>query len=102
MERYRLTLLRDGSQKYFAILWSREEGAETGDCFVRAISEKNESQKGKISVETYSEPMTLDEIRKHVEGQMHMLGADIGRCMGISLDKEKDIKVHFREPISMN
>lgn len=102
MEKYRMSLLRDGRLEYFAILWSREKDAQTGDCFVRAIGENKKIREGKMSVETYSEPMTLDEIRKHVENHMQMLGSDIGRCMGISLDDEKDKKIYFEEAISMN
>jgi len=102
MERYRIMLLRDGRLKFIAITWSREKDAQTGDCFVRAISEKTKVREGKISVETHSEPMTLDEIRKHVENHMHLLGSDIGRCMGLSLQDRKDEKIYFEKPIAMN
>lgn len=102
MEKYKMLLLRDGGLKYFAITWSREKNAETGDCFVRVINEETKVREGKVCMEIYSEPMTLDELRKYVESQPHLLGADIGRCMGISLDGDKDKKIYFKDPIVMN
>jgi len=101
-EKYRITLIKDGRLKYFAITWNREKDAEMGDCFIRAISEKTKTKKGEIGIEVHSEPIGLDEIKMFVENQMHWLGFDVVRCLGISLEDEKDKKVYFRKPILMN
>jgi len=102
MKRYKIQLLRDGRLKFIAIAWNKEKNAKVGDCFIRTINENADTREGMVSMETYSEPMTLDEIRKYVESRMYMLGADIGRCVGISLEDNGSKKIYFDGPISMN
>lgn len=101
MKKYRLVLFKDGALRYVNISWHKGKDAKRGDCFVRAISEETRIEEGKISLETYSDLMTLEEMRQFIAERKHWLGTYVERYVGVSLDDKKDKRIFFKEPVKI-
>ncbi|MFA6096263.1 MAG: hypothetical protein WC788_01385 [Candidatus Paceibacterota bacterium] len=96
MNKYMALLFQDGKKTFFATTWGGGEYADKGDCFVRAIKEGSEVPKRILGAEIHStEPMFLIEIRKYIETNEQHIGTCVKRCVGLSLEDEKERKIPF-------
>lgn len=101
MKKYRVLFSKDGEKMHFAATLSREPGAESGDCFVRAITEEGKIPEKIYGMAVYAtEPMYLIDLWRYIIANKKLVN-NFGRCMGLSLEDEEERKIKL-SPISLD
>lgn len=98
-ERYRLQYAYTKGALFINLTSGKNYDYESGDCVVRAVQEKtNVEEHNKFEHGIFSSPMTLDKAKEYISQNREMLGKDIHRCFGLSLEDCCD-KIEFNKPI---
>ncbi len=104
MEKYRLQFF-DAHKACLAINWANayENGKfATGDCVVRAIcgtTDVDAHNRAHQQLQTYTEPMSLEDARRYIAEHILMLGSMVHDCVGIVLEDSENPIVRFDPPI---
>jgi len=97
-DKYRLQYFIN-SKDVLAITWAESNG----DCRVRALKESTnvaEHNTSHFQEQTYSDPMTLGEVRDYISANTELLGTLVHDCVGLHLE-DLCADVQFKEPVSV-